>query len=574
MHGQFGQKAYAPVIGNGYVGVSLDDPGIWLLRNQTFDQYLPFAFLVSVTVNGQDLTPGATVIDFREGVAHRIYAPLHGQSTECWWVRQSVFVQRSAPDTIVQQVSVANKASTFLKVSLHSADSLPWPGSEIQTKSFTEKDYRTGDSDSYVIATARLHQSESDAAQLKDLEHVAITSVQPARTEVVIQPSGTAELAELVTVVMKHAANAKEIVYATHSLAKKASTRLNSIVFRQKSDVLLRSHRMAWSELWSSHISIIGLAHPNTPGNEDISAAMYYVLLSTPSFRASDQSHFRHRDHLHRDLNDTERLHCFSGPPTMHTAVLWLPPSSITAVNELIQNWRTTLIKNGCRHFVEGGAELTSQAIVLSFATVRHASHHLELALNPANVMADTVLHNVKYDRHAITMAMHTSFTGGLTRLAISANDGLAFVPGASVSSRTFSKSPVLYACPSRCGGSPHVLNSHETVLPVIVTNPPTPILYISTAEQDLLLLRQNFAHIGQAHVAVHRPIPSLRYLKYQKGVVWLGLILFIVVFHIFVIALLIVECRGQKDIDEDDGMSSFLSRRRRQLIGERLISA
>ena len=33
-----------------------------------------------------------------------------------------------------------------------------------------------------------------------------------------------AELAELVTVVMKHAANAKEIVYATHSLAKKAST--------------------------------------------------------------------------------------------------------------------------------------------------------------------------------------------------------------------------------------------------------------------------------------------------------------------------------------------------------------
>ena len=65
--------------GNGYVGVSLDDPGIWLLRNQTFDQYLPFAFLVSVTVNGQDLTPGATVIDFREGVAHRIYAPLHGQ---------------------------------------------------------------------------------------------------------------------------------------------------------------------------------------------------------------------------------------------------------------------------------------------------------------------------------------------------------------------------------------------------------------------------------------------------------------------------------------------------------------
>ena len=62
-------------VGNGLVGVSLDEDGIYLARNRSYDRHVPFSILLSFAAEGQTLSPSVTVIDFREAIAYRIFVP-------------------------------------------------------------------------------------------------------------------------------------------------------------------------------------------------------------------------------------------------------------------------------------------------------------------------------------------------------------------------------------------------------------------------------------------------------------------------------------------------------------------
>ncbi|XP_038602817.1 LOW QUALITY PROTEIN: uncharacterized protein KIAA2013 homolog [Tachyglossus aculeatus] len=291
--------------------------------------------------------------------------------------------------------------------------------------------------------------------------------------------------------------------------------------------VLRDEHREAWDDLFVSGVEMKKINDAHTPSSETVNMTLYYVLSCSPTPVPNSPLGPRERDRMESSLNYAD--HCFSGHATMHAENLW--PDKLASVSQVLQLsdlWKLTLQKRGCKALVGAGAQGMMQGMVLSFGGLQFTENHLQFQADP------TVLHN-SYSLHGI------HYNDDLINLAVLLDaEGRPFL---HVSVRSHGRPVRIYACEAGCLNEPVELTSESRghTFPVMVTQPITPLLYISTDLthlQDLrhtLHLKAILAH--EEHMA--KQYPGLPFLF------WFSVASLITLFHLFLFKLIYNEYCG-----------------------------
>lgn len=221
--------------------------------------------------------------------------------------------------------------------------------------------------------------------------------------------------------------------------------------------------------------------------------------------------------------------HCFSGHATMHAENLW--PGRLSSVQQILQLsdlWRLTLQKRGCKGLVRVGAPGILQGMVLSFGGLQFTENHLQFQADPDVLHNSYALHGIRYKNDHINLAVLADPEGK---------------PYLHVSVESRGQPVKIYACEAGCLEEPVELTSAPQghTFPVMVTQPITPLLYISTDLthlQDLrhtLHLKAILAH--DEHMA--QQDPGLPFLF------WFSVASLITLFHLFLFKLIYNEYCG-----------------------------
>lgn len=290
---------------------------------------------------------------------------------------------------------------------------------------------------------------------------------------------------------------------------------------------LLQDHQRLWAQLFSPGVEMKKITDAHTPSGLTVNLTLYYMLsCSTAPLLSPSLSH-RERDQMESTLNYED--HCFSGHATMHAENLW--PSWLSSVQQILQLsdlWKLTLQKRGCKGLVKVGAPGILQGMVLSFGGLQFTENHLQFQADPDVLHNSYALHGIRYKNNHISLAVLEDPRGE---------------PYLHVSVDTHGQPVKIYACEAGCLADPMELTSDPEGLtfPVMVTQPITPLLYVSTDLthlQDLrhtLHLKAILAH--DEHMA--QQDPGLPFLF------WFSVASLITLFHLFLFKLIYNEYCG-----------------------------
>lgn len=265
----------------------------------------------------------------------------------------------------------------------------------------------------------------------------------------------------------------------------------------------------------------------HTPSSRTVNTTLYYILSSCSAPLLDQRLSPEERSRLESSLNYAD--HCFSGHATMHAENLWPERVSSTAqILQLFTLWTLTLQKRGCKVLVAAGAHGAMQAVVLSFGGLQFTENHLQFQADPDVLHNSYALRGIHYNRDLLSLAVLLD------------EDGKPFL---HVSVKPQEQPVQLYACEAGCLNEPVELTSEGKghTFPVMVTQPITPLLYISTDLRHLQDLRHTLhlkailAH--EEHMA--NRYPGLPFLF------WFSVASLITLFHLFLFKLIYNEYCG-----------------------------
>ncbi|XP_054511588.2 uncharacterized protein KIAA2013-like [Pan troglodytes] len=290
---------------------------------------------------------------------------------------------------------------------------------------------------------------------------------------------------------------------------------------------LLQDHQLLWAQLFSPGVEMKKITDTHRPSGLTVNLTLYYMLSCSPAPLLSPSLSHRERDQMESTLNYEE--HCFSGHATMHAENLW--PGRLSSVQQILQLsdlWRLTLQKRGCKGLVKVGAPGILQGMVLSFGGLQFTENHLQFQADPDVLQNSYALRGICYMNDHINLAVLADAEGK---------------PYLHESVESGGQPVKIYACKAGCLDEPVELTSAPTghTFSVMVTQPITPLLYISTDLthlQDLrhtLHLKAILAH--DEHMA--QQDPGLPFLF------WFSLASLITLFHLFLFKLIYNEYCG-----------------------------
>ncbi|EMP41513.1 hypothetical protein UY3_01221, partial [Chelonia mydas] len=290
---------------------------------------------------------------------------------------------------------------------------------------------------------------------------------------------------------------------------------------------LFQEHQQTWSDLFISGVEMRKITDSHTPSSKTVNMTLYYVLSCMPAPLLDPLIGGEDREKMEANLNYAD--HCFSGHATMHAENLW--PEKLSSVPQILQLsdlWKLTLQKRGCKSLVAAGVHGLMQGMVLSFGGLQFTENHLQFQADPDVLHNSYSLRGIHYNKDLINLAVLLDAEGK---------------PFLHVSVKFQDKPVRLYACEAGCLNEPVELTSELRghTFPVMVTQPITPLLYISTDLthlQDLrhtLHLKAILAH--EEHMA--KQYPGLPFLF------WFSVASLITLFHLFLFKLIYNEYCG-----------------------------
>ncbi|VDN51850.1 unnamed protein product [Dracunculus medinensis] len=220
---------------------------------------------------------------------------------------------------------------------------------------------------------------------------------------------------------------------------------------------------------------------------------------------------------------------CYNGHSTlMMPSKLWKASESMSELIRTIDIWILTLEKRGCFNLVKAGATGIAQAFVLSLLAFKFSGEHMEMEIDPSDLHREISVNNLPF----------------------SPNINLSIVVQLDDENRPYfllSSPSLVYACDAGCLDVPIELGQNRVRLPIKVTRPLTPILYISA----------NKKHLEQLHGAIHvfevvnapaheHDLIALHKHGHRLGGLplsfWVLLCALVIVFHLFLFKLLYSE--------------------------------
>ncbi|KAK7884467.1 hypothetical protein WMY93_027590 [Mugilogobius chulae] len=313
----------------------------------------------------------------------------------------------------------------------------------------------------------------------------------------------------------------------TFSALREAAKKELLEILRLSVDELVLLHQQAWMDLFISGVEMRRITDSHTPSSRTVNSTLYYILSASSAPLLDHRLASDERSRLESSLNYAD--HCFSGHATMHAENLWPDRlSSAAHILQLVTLWTLTLQKRGCKVLVAAGAHGVMQGMVLSFGGLQFTENHLQFQADPDVLHNSYALRGIHYNQDLLNLAVLLDVEGK---------------PFLHVSVKPQEKPVKLYACEAGCMNEPVELTSEVKghTFPVMVTQPITPLLYISTDLRHLQDLRHTLhlkailAH--EEHMA--NRYPGLPFLF------WFSVASLITLFHLFLFKLIYNEYCG-----------------------------
>ncbi|VDN17090.1 unnamed protein product [Gongylonema pulchrum] len=291
--------------------------------------------------------------------------------------------------------------------------------------------------------------------------------------------------------------------------------------------VLDREQSTAWQRLNLVTFGISKSLAPNALNADEINATRYMLLSNMRDQLLEIGSTDEQRKAVMTLLNKTDM--CYTGHSTLLVpSRLWRKWNNMNEVIETMDIWLLTLEKRGCSNLLKAGASGFAEAFVLSLLASKFSREHLEVDIDPADLQREIFVQNLAYSPMArITLSTHLNV------------DNRPYLMVSSDSQ--------IFACDAACLDHPLNVGRSKIRIPIKVTKPSTPILYVSHNRKHLEQLRGTI-HVVEvmdapAHehglIALHRHGHRLGGLPVMF---WLMLGALVVVFHLFLFKLVYSE--------------------------------
>ena len=267
-------------------------------------------------------------------------------------------------------------------------------------------------------------------------------------------------------------------------------------------------------------VSIASDSDPDSPSSLHVNLTEYYIY-STSLYNLSATI-----------LQDD----CFSGPPTIRNAALWVMPTDLHSLYQTRQTWQKLFRTSGCISNDMTSFVSYREAMALSFIGLQYQRYHLQLSFNPLNLRSNISVRNLPLD----LFNSHDSLDLKLTVNKVTPDQYLLV-------SCDGKHNPPIYICSTACRNVV-LVGSTTLSLPVFTTDPVTPLLYISTNKTHLLKLGntpfmlmalENAKASHQIHLEAHHLKLSPKF--------WLSIVVLIVAFHVIVIKMIYNEFRKKR---------------------------
>ncbi|KAI4823264.1 hypothetical protein KUCAC02_011860 [Chaenocephalus aceratus] len=506
------------VSGNGHILLDIDSNKLWVaLSSQPGSapvhqtEYSP---RVNVHLEGNRAEVQATMLWFRKGavLSVRCASPTESQSArDCVSIREEFVAHRSRPNVFLQRIHINNPSDRPVSLDV-SSDNLP-SGSKFSTSVEKLEDREI------MLSSGRVPVENSRMVLV-----VVVTKKLSSRIQVPAKVEHTENILSVVwTSEPIEASKLEETFSALREGAKKELGEL----LRASLEELVVDHQQAWMDLFISGVEMRKITDSHTPSSRTVNTTLYYILSSSPAPLLDRRLSGEERVRLESSLNYAD--HCFSGHATMHAENLWPERvSSAAQILQLVTLWTLTLQKRGCKVLVAAGAHGNMQAMVLSFGGLQFTENHLQFQADPDVLHNSYALRGIHYNQDLISLAVLLDAEGK---------------PFLHVSVKQQEQPVKLYACEAGCLNEPVELTSEVKghTFPVMVTQPITPLLYISTDLRHLQDLRHTLhlkailAH--EEHMA--NRYPGLPFLF------WFSVASLITLFHLFLFKLIYNEYCG-----------------------------
>ncbi|XP_071782282.1 uncharacterized protein KIAA2013 homolog isoform X1 [Centroberyx gerrardi] len=513
------EKVDTPFVsGNGHILVDIDSNKLWVASSsqpgsapvhQT--EYSP---IVGVHLPGKRVEAQATMLWFRKGsvLSVRCVLPAASQSArDCVTIREEFIAHRSRPNVYLQRIHINNPSDRIAMLEVSSET--PSFGSKFSASVEKVEDRE------FVLSSGRVLVENNRIVLV-----VVATKKLNSRIQVLAKSDYTDNVLSVVWTSEPIDPSKLEETFAT--LRDGAKKELGELL-RASVDELVLDHQKAWMDLFISGVEMRKITDSHTPSSYTVNTTLYYILSSSTAPLLDRRLSSEEHAHLESSLNYAD--HCFSGHATMHAENLWPERvSSAAQILQLVTLWTLTLQKRGCKVLVAAGAHGVMQGMVLSFGGLQFTENHLQFQADPDVLHNSYALRGIHYNQDLINLAVLLDVEGK---------------PFLHVSVKPQEKPVQLYACEAGCLNEPVELTSEVKghTFPVMVTQPITPLLYISTDLRHLQDLRHTLhlkailAH--EEHMA--NRYPGLPFLF------WFSVASLITLFHLFLFKLIYNEYCG-----------------------------
>ena len=260
--------------------------------------------------------------------------------------------------------------------------------------------------------------------------------------------------------------------------------------------------------------------------------------------------------------------YCYHSHPTAHVPSLWMPNKNIF---KFVKIWALTLEKHGCSILLSEGGEGFLQGMILSFAGLQfqHAGHgpsfgnqdtniefnkgHLQLDTDPDILHNSFTMHGIFYENVTIDIEIIAAGERLLLLNEISSDDMIS-IDGSDADDAYESiihvrslptSTDSIFICGAGCSEIIQMQPDNKIKIPIYITEPMTPILYASKSKQHLTDLAStlHIKHIiNHADHLENKRKSSIAQRKKVGATLWVTIIAVIILFHVFLIRLIITE--------------------------------
>ncbi|XP_034392639.1 uncharacterized protein KIAA2013 homolog isoform X2 [Cyclopterus lumpus] len=506
------------VSGNGHILIDIDSNKLWVASSsqpgsapvhQT--EYSP---RVGIHLEGKRVEAQATMLWFRKGAVLSVRCASSAalqSARDCVTIREEFIAHRSRPNVYLQRIHISNPSDKAASLDVFYDN--PAFGSKFSTSVEKLEDREV------VLSSGRVPVENNRMVLV-----VVVSKKVNSRLQV---PAKVEHTDNILSVVWTSEPIEPSKLEETFSTLRDGAKKELGELLRANVDELVVDHQQAWMDLSISGVEMRKITDSHTPSSRTVNTTLYYILSSSMAPLLDRRLSGEERIRLESSLKYAD--HCFSGHATMHAENLWPERvSSAAQILQLVTLWTLTLQKRGCKVLVAAGAHGAMQGMVLSFGGLQFTENHLQFQADPDVLHNSYALRGIHYNQDLINLAVLLDGEGK---------------PFLHVSVKPQEKPVKLYACEAGCLNEPVELTSEVKghTFPVMVTQPITPLLYISTDLrhlQDLrhtLHLKSILAH--EEHMA--NRYPGLPFLF------WFSVASLITLFHLFLFKLIYNEYCG-----------------------------